>query len=177
MAAYKLEVIRYGYIIVDDVEDIAQAEEYIENCNPVDDVEWSSFLETTACGNELQIIYVPEMVTANDLAKRLNVSKGEIIEWLSILNKELLKMENPVITFEFMEKIGNWYNVLFKRIEKVTYYEDYRLKVVEEDGSYNVYDKKYGDRIIRKNKSKEWIDTYIQNVINKRRRVNGNKRI
>ena len=117
------------------------------------------------------------MVTANDLAKRLNVSKGEIIEWLSILNKELLKMVNSVITFELMEKIGNWYNVLFKRIEKVTYYEDYRLKVVEEDGSYNVYDKKYGDRIIRKNKSKEWIDTYIQNVINKRRRVNGNKRI
>ena len=56
MAAYKLEVVRHGYIIVDDVEDITQAEEYIENCNPVDDVEWSSFLETTACGRELDIL-------------------------------------------------------------------------------------------------------------------------
>ena len=53
MATYKLEVIRRGTIIVDDVEDLAQAEEYIEGCNPIDDVEWSDFLQVVA-GEEVE---------------------------------------------------------------------------------------------------------------------------
>ena len=54
MASYKIEVIRRGTIVVNDVEDISQAEEYIENCNPVNDVVWSNFLEVTPFGEELE---------------------------------------------------------------------------------------------------------------------------
>ena len=32
MAAYKVEVIRRGTIVVDDVDSLEDAEEYIENC-------------------------------------------------------------------------------------------------------------------------------------------------
>ena len=48
MATYKLEVIRRGTIIVDDVEDLEQAEEYVEGCNPVANVDWSDFLQVVA---------------------------------------------------------------------------------------------------------------------------------
>lgn len=45
MAAYKVEVIRRGIITVNVIDSLEQAEEYIENCNPVDEVKWSDFLE------------------------------------------------------------------------------------------------------------------------------------
>lgn len=48
------------------------------------------------------------------------------------------------------------------------YYEDYRLKVVETDGKYTIYDSKYGWRASHKNKSKEWTDSFINQVISKR---------
>ena len=169
MAAYKLEVVRRGYIIVDDVDDWEHAEEYIENCNPVDEVEWSSFLETTPCGTELEEVYIPDTLTVRELAERLGDSVKEIISWLFILNDGLTVTEESVINFESAEKLGNRYDVLFKRIEKVTYYEDYRLKVIEQDGNYTIYDKKYGDRAIRKNKTKEWVDDYIQRTVDKRK--------
>lgn len=43
MAAYKVEVIRRGIITVNDIDNLEQAEEYIGNCNPVDEVKWSDF--------------------------------------------------------------------------------------------------------------------------------------
>lgn len=52
MAVYKLEVIRRGTIIVDDVDSQEDAEEYVENCFPVDDVRWSDFIEIV-CGEEM----------------------------------------------------------------------------------------------------------------------------
>lgn len=45
MAKYQVEVIRRGFIIVDDVDSLEMAEEYIENCNPIDEVKWSEFME------------------------------------------------------------------------------------------------------------------------------------
>ena len=45
MAAFKVEVIRRGIIIVDGVNCLEDAEAYIENCNPVDEVKWSDFVE------------------------------------------------------------------------------------------------------------------------------------
>ena len=53
MTAYKVEVIRRGTIVVDDVDSLEDAEEYIENCNPVDEVRWSDFMEV-ACGKEVE---------------------------------------------------------------------------------------------------------------------------
>lgn len=54
MSAYKVEVIRRGTIIVDGVDSMEDAAEYIETCNPVDDVRWSDFVETV-CGEEMEV--------------------------------------------------------------------------------------------------------------------------
>ena len=112
MAAYKLEVVRHGYIIVDDVEDITQAEEYIENCNPVDDVEWSSFLETTACGRELEEIYIPDVVSIKDLAEKLGTKPAEIVSQLFV-EGHIVTLDST-IPFETVKKIESKYDVLFK---------------------------------------------------------------
>ena len=56
------------------------------------------------------------------------------------------------------------------------YYEDYRLKIIETDGKYTVYDEKIGGRAYYVNKSKEWIDEYIQRVLSKRKRLNKKNR-
>lgn len=53
MAAYKVEVIRRGTIVVDGVDSLENAEEYIENCNPIDEVKWSDFVEIV-CGEEVE---------------------------------------------------------------------------------------------------------------------------
>ena len=45
MAAFKVEVIRREIIVVDGVDSLEDAEAYIENCNPVDEVKWSYFVE------------------------------------------------------------------------------------------------------------------------------------
>ena len=45
MAAFKVEVIRRGIIVVDGVDSLEDAEAYIENCNTIDEVKWSDFLE------------------------------------------------------------------------------------------------------------------------------------
>lgn len=49
MAAFKIEVIRRGTIIVDGVNSVEDAAEYVETCNPVDEVRWSDFVETVSC--------------------------------------------------------------------------------------------------------------------------------
>lgn len=117
MTAYKLEVIRRGYIIVDDVEDLEHAEEYIENCNPVDEVHWSDFLQTTSCGTELEVVYICDTLTVRELAEKLGDSVEEIVRWLFILNDGLVVREKSVIGFESAEKVGSRYDVLFKQIE------------------------------------------------------------
>lgn len=45
MAAFKVEVIRRGIIVVDGVDCLEDAEAYIENCNPIDEVKWSDSVE------------------------------------------------------------------------------------------------------------------------------------
>ena len=43
------------------------------------------------------------------------------------------------------------------------YYEDNRFIICEnEDGTYNIYDFKYGGRSVQTNQSKESIDIFIQ---------------
>lgn len=50
MAKYKFEVSRKGTIIVDGVDSWEDAQAYIEECNPIDEVQWSDFLD--ACNGE-----------------------------------------------------------------------------------------------------------------------------
>ena len=38
MGIFRLKVVQRGTIIVDGVDSLEEAEEYLENCNPVDDV-------------------------------------------------------------------------------------------------------------------------------------------
>ena len=114
MAAYKVKVIRHGYIIVDDVEGLTQAEEYIENCNPVDEVEWSDFLETTVCGRELEVIYIPDVVSVKELAEKLDVKPTQIVSWLFMEGH--MATLNSKIGFETAKKIESRCDVLFKRM-------------------------------------------------------------
>lgn len=53
--------------------------------------------------------------------------------------------------------------------KSMIYYEDYRLRVVEIDGKYTIYDAKYGGRAIHKDVTKEWTDIFIQRVLSKRK--------
>ena len=45
MAAFVVEVIRRGSIIVDGVDSLEDAKDYIEKCYLVDEVKWDNFLE------------------------------------------------------------------------------------------------------------------------------------
>lgn len=47
------------------------------------------------------------------------------------------------------------------------YYEDYRLKITEDNGKYNIYDQKF-KRITYKEVSKEKADSFINKVLSKR---------
>lgn len=53
MAKYKFDIIRRGTIIVDGMDSLEDAQEYIENCSPIDDITWSDFLETFS-GEEIE---------------------------------------------------------------------------------------------------------------------------
>lgn len=113
MATYKLEVIRRGTIIVDDVEDLEQAEEYVEGCNPIDDVEWSDFLQVTG-GTKMKIIQMPyDFVQVKKIAEILDESMGEIISTL-FLNGKVVN-ENTLISFEVSKEIAEEYDVLLKK--------------------------------------------------------------
>ena len=73
MATYRLKVAQRGTIIVDGVDSLEQAEEYIENCNPVDDVKWSGFLEAMQGGIELQRINIDDVMTIKEFADSILV--------------------------------------------------------------------------------------------------------
>lgn len=55
----------------------------------------------------------------------------------------------------------------------MAYYEDYRLKVIEnENGRYDIYDSKCGGRITHKDVNKEQADERIQEILSIRNRRN-----
>ena len=53
MAKYKFDIIRRGTIIVNGMDNLEDAQEYIENCSPIDDITWSDFLEIFS-GEEIE---------------------------------------------------------------------------------------------------------------------------
>lgn len=113
MATYKLEVIRRGTIIVDDVEDLEQAEEYVEGCNPVDDVEWSDYLQVTG-GTKLKIIQIPyDFIQVKKIAEILDEPVWQIISKL-FLNRRVVE-ENTCISFETAKELAEKYDVLLKK--------------------------------------------------------------
>ncbi len=87
MAIYRLKVVQSGTIIVDGMDSLEDAEEYIESCNPVDEVNWSDFLEVMEGGIELQKISVPDSMAVREFADRILVRPAEVIKYLFLHGK------------------------------------------------------------------------------------------
>ena len=115
MGIYKLKVVQRGTIIVDGVDSLEEAEEYIESCNPVDDVNWSGFLEVMDGGIELQKISVPDSMMIWEFANKIEVRPPNIIKWLFLRGK-VLNFDSE-IGFEEMREFSNEYGVICEKEE------------------------------------------------------------
>ena len=114
MGVYKLQVLRKGTIIVDDVDSLEEAQEYIESCNPVDDVNWSDFLEAMDGGMELRKISIPESMEIREFADKINVRQAEIIKWLFLRGKVARNWKSP-IGFGDMKEFADGYGFICER--------------------------------------------------------------
>ncbi len=110
MAVYRLEVIRRGIIEIDGVDSLENAKEYIENCNPVDEVNWSDFLETMDGGIELRKISVPDFMPIREFAEKIEVRPAEIIKWLFFRGKVVVL--DSAIGFEDMKEFADKYGFI-----------------------------------------------------------------
>jgi Translation initiation factor IF-2, N-terminal region. len=110
MGIYKLDVIRRGIAVVDDVGSLEDAEAYIENCNPVEEVSWSDFLEAQGGGMELQKISIPDSMAIKDFAEKIEVRPAEIIKWLFLRGK--IKQLDSEIGFEDMKEFADKYGFI-----------------------------------------------------------------
>lgn len=113
MAIYRLKVVQRGTIIVDDVDSLEDAKEYIENCNPVDEVKWSDFLEVMENGIELQKISIPDFMVIKEFADKILVRPAEIVKWLFLRGK--IASFNSEICFEDMREFANEYGFICER--------------------------------------------------------------
>lgn len=110
MGIFRLKVVQRGTIIVDGVDSLEDAEEYIESCNPVDDVSWSGFLEAMQGGIELQKISIPKFMTIREFADRILVRPAEIIKWLFLRGK--IRQLNSIIEFDDMKEFADRYGFI-----------------------------------------------------------------
>lgn len=113
MAVYRLKVIRKGTIIVDGVDSLEDAKEYIESCNPIDDVSWSDFLEAMDGGIELQKISVPDSMVIREFADIIDVRPAEIIKWLFLRGK--VTNIKSVIEFDDMKEFADQYGFICEK--------------------------------------------------------------
>lgn len=113
MAVYRLQVMRKGTIIVDGVDSLEEAQEYIESCNPVDDVSWSDFLETINDGIELQKISIPDFMVIREFADKIGVRPAEIIKWLFLRGK--VANYKSVIGFDDMKEFSDQYGFICEK--------------------------------------------------------------
>lgn len=113
MGIYRLKVVQRGTIIVDGVDSLEEAEEYIESCNPVDDVNWSGFLEVMEGGIELQKISIPDSMVIREFADKIEVNPAEIIKWLFLRGKVL--NFKSVISFEDMREFADQYGFICEK--------------------------------------------------------------
>lgn len=114
MGIYKLKVVHCGTIIVDRVDSLEEAEKYIESCNPVDEVNWSDFLEVMEGGIELQKIRIPDSMIIEEFADKILVRQAEIIRWLFLRGKVVnFKSE---IGFEDMREFADQYGFICEKV-------------------------------------------------------------
>lgn len=110
MGIFRLKVVQRGTIVVEGVDSLEDAEEYIESCNPVDDVSWSGFLEAMQGGIELQKISIPKFMTIREFADRILVRPAEIIKWLFLRGK--IRQLNSIIEFDDMKEFADRYGFI-----------------------------------------------------------------
>lgn len=115
MAKYKVNVIRKGTIIVDGVDSLEDAEEYIKNCNPVDEISWSNFLECYGRGIEIKRIYVPNYMTIRKFAEKIEIRPAEIIKWLFLRGR--IANYDTGIYFEEMRDFAEQYGFVCEKME------------------------------------------------------------
>lgn len=113
MGIFRLKVVQRGTIIVDGVESLEEAKEYLESCNPVDDVKWSDFLEAMDGGIELQKISVPDYMTIKEFADRISVKPAEIIKWLFLRGK--IADFKSAICFNDMKEFADQYGFICEK--------------------------------------------------------------
>lgn len=113
MGVFRLKVVQRGTIVVEGVDSLEDAEEYIESCNPVDDVKWSGFLEAMQGGIELQKISIPDVMTIREFADRILVHPAEIIKWL-FLRGEVRRLYSE-IGFDDMKEFADGYGFICER--------------------------------------------------------------
>ena len=113
MGIFRLKVVQRGTIIVDGVDSLEEAEEYIESCNPVDDVKWSGFLEAMQGGIELQRINIADVMTIKEFADRILVRPAEIIKWLFLRGK--VKQMDSEIGFNDMKEFADGYGFICEK--------------------------------------------------------------
>ena len=113
MGIFRLKVVQRGTIIVDGVDSLEEVEEYIESCNPVDDVKWSGFLEAMQGGIELQKISIPDAMTVREFADRILVRLAEIIKWLFLRGK-IADFKSP-ICFDDMKEFADQYGFICEK--------------------------------------------------------------
>lgn len=113
MGIYRLKVVQHGTIIVNGVDSLEDAKEYIKNNRPVSDVIWSDFLETIDDGIELKKITIPDFMVIKDFADKINVRQAEIIKWLFLRGK--IATHNSSIGFADMKEFADVYGFICER--------------------------------------------------------------
>lgn len=114
MGVYRLQVMRKGTIIVDGVDSLEDAQEYIESCNSIDNVSWSDFLETMDGGIELKKISIPDSMAIREFADKIDVRQAEIIKWLFLRGKVARNWKSP-IEFDDMKEFADGYGFICER--------------------------------------------------------------
>lgn len=113
MGIFRLKVVQRGTIVVDGVDSLEEAEEYLKRCKPVDDVKWSDFLEVMQGGIELQKISIPEIMTIREFSDRILVRPAEIIKWLFFRGK--VKQMDSEIGFDDMKEFADGYGFICEK--------------------------------------------------------------
>ena len=89
------------------------------------------------------------------------------------MDKTSITVTMPISEYERLNEVEKSFIEVIKRLSKansdLVYYEDTKLKIIEIDGKYTVYDNKYGGKARHKDMTKEWTDDFIQCVLSKRK--------
>ncbi len=113
MAIYRLKVIQSGTIIVDGVDSLEDAEEYVKSCNPAGEVNWSNFLEVMEGEIELHKICIPDVMVIRDFAEKIEIRPAEIIKWLFMRGK--IANFNSEIFFDDMREFADKYGFICEK--------------------------------------------------------------